>query len=128
MTQTSTRLPGSHQRHDRVRRYSARDRIVISVIVGLSSLAMIAFVWGPAIASVVLSFFRWNGVGGLHLSACVASGAVPGGANGCVYGVQNYVNAATNYPPFWVAVRNNALWLLVFMLFATPAMPSTTWS
>lgn len=121
MTQTTSRLPESDQRHHRaVRRYSVRDRIVIGVIVGLSSLAMIAFVWGPAIASVVLSFFRWNGVGGLHLSSCVASGAIPGGANGCVYGVQNYVNAATNYPPFWVAVRNNALWLLVFMLFATP--------
>ena len=25
--------------------------------------------------------------------------------NGCLYGVQNYTQAATNYPDFWPAVR-----------------------
>lgn len=107
------------ERRRGVRRYSGRDRILIGLLVGLPSLAMIAFVWGPALASIGLSFFRWNGIGNLRLSPCSGAGAM-GSTNGCWYGVQNYVNAAGNYPPFWVAVRNNALWLLVFMLIATP--------
>ena len=108
------------RRQGRVRRFNTRDRIVIAVLVGVPSLAMIAFVWGPALASVGLSFFRWNGIGGLDLSSCAASTMSPGATNGCWYGAQNYVNAGTNYPPFWGAVRNNVLWLLVFLGFATP--------
>jgi ABC-type sugar transport system permease subunit len=108
------------RRQGRVRRFNTRDRIVIAVLVGVPSLAMIAFVWGPAIASIGLSFFRWNGIGGLDLSSCAASTMSPGSTNGCWYGAQNYVNAGTNYPPFWGAVRNNVLWLLVFLGFATP--------
>ena len=108
------------RRQGRVRRFNTRDRIVIAVLVGVPSLAMIAFVWGPAIASIGLSFIRWNGIGGLDLSSCAASTMSPGATNGCWYGVQNYVNAGSNYPPFWGAVRNNILWLLVFLGFATP--------
>ena len=78
------------------------------------------FVWGPAFASTVLSFVRWDGIGGLHFTSCAGGAMQPGITNGCWYGTQNYVDAATNYPPFWNAVRNNALWLLVFICFATP--------
>lgn len=118
-TEVKTRRRVS-RRQGRVRRFNTRDRIVIAVLVGVPSLAMIAFVWGPALASVGLSFFRWNGIGGLDLSSCAASTMSPGATNGCWYGAQNYVNAGTNYPPFWGAVRNNVLWLLVFLGFATP--------
>jgi ABC-type sugar transport system permease subunit len=34
--------------------------------------------------------------------------------------VQNYVQAATVYPPFWPAVEHNVIWLLVFTFIATP--------
>ena len=81
-------------------------------------LADVAFVWGPAIASVAVSFFQWSGVGGLHARGCHPSSFIPD--NGCFFGVQNYHQAATNYPPFWPAVRHNVYWLLVFTLIATP--------
>jgi multiple sugar transport system permease protein len=53
-----------------------------------------------------LSFTTWSGIGGLKTIHAD--------------GVQNYVQAATNYPPFWPAVRHNVLWLIVFLLIATP--------
>jgi multiple sugar transport system permease protein len=34
--------------------------------------------------------------------------------------VQNYHQAFTVYPDFWPAVRHNAIWLGVFIVFATP--------
>ena len=40
--------------------------------------------------------------------------------NGCFFGVQNYDQAATVYPPFWPAVEHNVIWLLVFTFIATP--------
>ena len=70
-------------------------------------------------ASVGLSFFRWNGVGSLHAKACLPN--VPSIlANGCAFGVQNYHQAVSNYPQFWPAVRHNVVWLLVFFVIATP--------
>ena len=81
-------------------------------------LADLAFIWGPALVSVGLSLFDWSGIGGLHASACVPGGLFP--VNGCFAGVQNYHEAAANYPPFWPAVRHNLIWLGVFFFIATP--------
>ena len=75
-------------------------------MIGIPLLVDLFFVWFPAVATVFLSFTTWSGIGGLH--AIHADG------------VQNYVQAATNYPPFWPAVRHNVLWLVVFLVFATP--------
>ena len=81
-------------------------------------LADLAFIWGPALTSVVLSFFQWSGIGAVHMRACQPSSFIPD--NGCFFGVQNYNQAATLYPPFWPAVRHNVVWLLVFTFIATP--------
>jgi len=81
-------------------------------------LADLAFIWGPALVSIALSFFRWSGIGGLHARSCIPGGLFPD--NGCYTGVSNYHEAATNYPPFWPAVRHNLIWLGVFVGFATP--------
>ena len=59
----------------------------------------------PALASVVLSFARWE-LGGLDTIEWI--------------GVENYVNVFTNYPPFWPAIQNNMV-LLVF-LFLVPTV------
>jgi multiple sugar transport system permease protein len=60
----------------------------------------------PAVATVVLSFARWTGVGDLSTIEWV--------------GLENYRNIFTIYPPFWPAVQHNLLWLAVLFLVATP--------
>jgi multiple sugar transport system permease protein len=100
------------------RRLSRADLAVIVAMLAVPVLADLAFIWGPAVTSVVLSFFQWSGVGGVHLRSCHASTFIQD--NGCFFGVENYKQAATVYPPFWPAVEHNVIWLLVFTLIATP--------
>jgi multiple sugar transport system permease protein len=73
---------------------------------GLPAILHIGLVWVPALLSVVLSFTRWNGIGGLATIEPV--------------GIENYEQIVTIYPPFWPAVQNNLLWLAVFLLIASP--------
>ena len=87
----------------KVRRYSTADRVVLTLMLGVPALVVLAFVWGPALGSVFLSFTRWNGVTAIK-----------------PVGFQNYEQIATIYPPFWPALRNNVIWLLVLALIATP--------
>ena len=82
------------------------DRIVITLMWLIPTILVVGLVWLPALASVALSFARWEGLGGLDTIEWI--------------GVENYVNVFTNYPPFWPAIQNNAL-LLVF-LFLVPTV------
>jgi ABC-type sugar transport system permease subunit len=75
-------------------------------MIGIPLIVDLFFIWFPALATVFLSFTTWSGIGGLKTIHAD--------------GVQNYVQAATNYPPFWPAVRHNVLWLIVFLVIATP--------
>lgn len=75
-------------------------------MIGIPLVVDLFFIWFPALATVFLSFTTWSGIGGLKTIHAD--------------GVQNYVQAATNYPPFWPAVRHNVLWLIVFLVIATP--------
>ncbi|WP_329113570.1 carbohydrate ABC transporter permease [Streptomyces sp. NBC_01465] len=85
------------------RRFTRRDLVVLGVLLGIPILLDIAIVWGPTLASVVLSFTSWDGIGSIHW-----------------VGTQNYTNLFTNYPPFWPAVRHNLMWLGFLGLIATP--------
>ncbi|MFF4183247.1 carbohydrate ABC transporter permease [Streptomyces sp. NPDC001691] len=85
------------------RRFTARDLVVLGVLLGLPVLLDIAIVWGPTVASVVLSFTSWDGIGDITW-----------------VGTRNYTNLFTNYPPFWPAVRHNLMWLGVLGFVATP--------
>lgn len=89
-----------------VRVLSRRDKIVVGLMLGVPVLADLAFIWFPALASVVLSLTNWNGIGGVRTASWA--------------GVENYHQIATNYPPFWPAVQHNVIWLGVFILLATP--------
>jgi multiple sugar transport system permease protein len=88
------------------RLFSVRDRRVLFLMAGIPAVLHIVLVWVPALLSIVLSFTRWNGIGGL---ATIEPA-----------GVDNYRQIVTIYPPFWPAVQNNLLWLAVFLFIATP--------
>ncbi|GAB3454909.1 carbohydrate ABC transporter permease [Kineococcus endophyticus] len=100
---------GSHKgtgKKQRVRRLTGRDRVAVILMVAVPTLVVVGLIWLPAIASVLLSFTNWNGVGSL--------------ADVKVIGVENYTNVFTNYPPFKPAVEHNLLWLVVMFVVATP--------
>ncbi len=97
---------GSTPRNRRVRKLSRTDKIVVSVMVAVPTLFVLALVWFPALASVGLSFTNWNGIGALSKIQFI--------------GGTNYVNVATNYPPFWPALQHNLTFLLVLFVIATP--------
>jgi multiple sugar transport system permease protein len=102
------------------RTLSTRDKLVAACLVGIPLLIDLAFVWFPAIGTVLLSFTKWTGVGSINLEPCKAA-TLPGLPQpGCLYGVQNYDQAFNVYPDFWPAVQHNAIWLLVFIVIATP--------
>jgi multiple sugar transport system permease protein len=98
--------PPEPQRRQRLRQLTARDRIVVVLMVSIPLLMVIFLVWGPAIATVLLSFTNWNGIGGLDTIKWV--------------GLTNYKNVVTIYPPFVPAVEHNLLWLVVLFFVATP--------
>ena len=88
------------------RRFSRKDRNILLVMAGIPTLIHVSLVWLPALLSVLLSFTRWNGIGGL--------GAIR------PIGIKNYHDIATIYPPFWPALQHNLIWLGFFLLIATP--------
>ncbi|MFF9506991.1 carbohydrate ABC transporter permease [Streptomyces sp. NPDC014724] len=85
------------------RRFTNRDLVVLGVLLGIPVLLDIAVVWGPTLASVVLSFTSWDGIGEIKW-----------------VGTRNYENLFTNYPQFWPAARHNLLWLGFLGLVAAP--------
>ena len=93
-------------RPGRLTRLSRGDRITIFVMAAVPTLLVLWLAWLPAIASVVLSFFRWEGVGNFDTASWI--------------GVDNYKNIFTNYPPFRPAIEHNVIWLVALFLVPTP--------
>ncbi len=102
----TSRTPSSTPRNRRVRKLTGTDVVVVSLMVIVPTLFVLVLVWFPALASVALSFTNWNGIGSLSTVKGV--------------GLTNYVNVATNYPPFWPALQHNLTFLGVLFLIATP--------
>ncbi|MFV2064189.1 MAG: carbohydrate ABC transporter permease [Chloroflexota bacterium] len=103
------------------RRYSPftrRDRIALTLMVGVPTFLVVVFIALPTLASIALSFTAWTGIGGLDTIQFV--------------GLKNYQNLGIIpvsldpiefkgvYRPFWPAVQNNILWLAWFTFIATP--------
>ncbi|MBG0857103.1 sugar ABC transporter permease [Streptomyces spinoverrucosus] len=86
-------------------RLSRGDRLFLTLVIGLPLLALLVFVWLPALASIALSFTTWDGIdlSDIHWT-----------------GLENYAQIFTNYPPFWPAVQHNVIWLLFTALLPTP--------
>jgi multiple sugar transport system permease protein len=89
-----------------MRSVTGADKVAITLMWLVPTILVVGLVWLPALASVALSFARWEGLGGLDTIEWI--------------GVENYVNVFTNYPPFWPAIQNNVV-LLVF-LFLVPTV------
>jgi multiple sugar transport system permease protein len=86
-------------------RVTGTDRIFLILMVAVPTFMVLGWVWLPAVASVVLSFARWSGVGGLDTIQWI--------------GTENYKNVFTNYPPFAPALRHNLVWLLFLFVLPT---------
>lgn len=97
---------GRKARRRRKNAFTSKDRAVIAGLVGGPTLLHVVFVWLPAIATILLSFCQWDGIGGFNNITWV--------------GFKNFTQIWTLYADFKVALRNNVLWLLVFGLIATP--------
>ena len=85
---------------------STRDRVTVVLMVLIPTSVVATLVWLPAMATIVFSFFDWDGFGPFTEAKFV--------------GTRWYVDAATIYPAFWPAIRNNVVWLLVLFFIATP--------
>jgi len=87
-----------------VRRWTVRDKLVLGLMIGVPTAISVLFVWLPALASVGLSFTRWDGIG-LDTIEPV--------------GLRNYREIFTIYPPFDPAWQHNVIWLVFFILVPT---------
>jgi multiple sugar transport system permease protein len=102
---TDVTRPPAPKRRGRLSRLTKIDKLVLAVMCGIPTLLLVGFIWLPTIASVLLSFTAWDGIGGIGTAKWV--------------GVQNYHQIFTIYPPFWPAVRHNLIWLAFFLVFPT---------
>lgn len=81
------------------------DKVTVILMVTIPTALVVALVWLPALASVGLSFFRWNGLGDISTAQWV--------------GLKNYDDMVNIYPPFWPAIRNNLYWLVSLFVIPT---------
>jgi ABC-type sugar transport system permease subunit len=83
------------------------DKAALALMVGIPLLLDLALIWGPMIASFLLSFTNWNGIGAIT------------GRN--LVWLRNYQDLFSGtYLFFWPAVQHNLLWLAFLMFVATP--------
>jgi multiple sugar transport system permease protein len=93
----------------RRRRYSPlnrHDRLILALMVGVPLALDLLLIWGPTLASVLLSFTNWSGIGAITQRNIV--------------GTRNYTTLFTGYSLFWPALQHNLLWLAFFVLISTP--------
>jgi multiple sugar transport system permease protein/raffinose/stachyose/melibiose transport system permease protein len=102
---TSAGVQTTPGRHRHTPRLTRRDKAVLFVMVAIPTLIELVLIWLPTLASVVLSFTRWDGF--------KLNGIKPAG-------IQNYNYAVNTYTPFWPAVQHNVEWLLALAIIATP--------
>ena len=101
-TATKAAVAGRHRKA----RMSTRDRVTVALMVLVPTAVVAMLVWLPAIATLTLSFFDWDGFGPSTEAKSV--------------GPRSYTEAATIYPAFWPAIQHNVIWLLVLFGIATP--------
>jgi ABC-type sugar transport system permease subunit len=93
------------RRRRRLNRLSPRDRLAVTLMVGVPLAFVLGFIWFPTFASVYLSFTSWDGIGGVDTIEWI--------------GTTNYQQIVEIYPPFWPAFRHNLIWLAFLALVPT---------
>ena len=101
----ATKPPDSRGGRRSSYRWSRRDKTVLGLMTGVPTAISVLLVWIPALASVALSFTRWDGIGLDSISWV---------------GLRNYREIFTIYPPFFPALWHNVIWLGFFLLIPTP--------
>ena len=94
----------SRRRRRRVQA-SGTDRVFLALMVGVPTVLVVGLVWLPAVATVILSFASWTGVGDLDTIKWI--------------GTRNYVDVFTIYPPFKPALTHNLIWLVFLFVLPT---------
>ena len=102
---TDAPLTAPKRQRGRPSRLRGADRLTVALFVVVPTLLVLGLVWVPALMSVVLSFFNWDGLGGFGQAKWV--------------GLKNYQDATSIYPPFWPAVQHNLIWLGALFLVPT---------
>ncbi len=93
----------------RKRRYSVltrHDKLLLALMVGIPLALDLIFVWGPTLASILLSFTNWSGIGAIEKRNLV--------------GLKNYQTLLSGYSFFYPALQHNVIWLAFFVFISTP--------
>jgi len=106
-TGPGTRVPGARVpgRRRRLRLLTRTDRVVLGLMVAVPTAIELVLIWLPSVASVGLSFTRWDGISLDDIRAA---------------GLRNYRYTVQDYAPFWPAVQHNLFWLAALSVIATP--------
>ena len=102
--EAAPRGPARPRRGRRVQT-TGTDRLFLVLMVAIPTALVVGLVWLPAVATVVLSFASWTGVGSLDTIKWI--------------GTDNYVNVFTIYPPFKPALQHNLIWLVFLFVIPT---------
>jgi multiple sugar transport system permease protein len=94
------RVPQGHKRL-----LTRRDRLTLGFMAGLPTILHVALVWVTALASILLAFTSWNGIGFDSIQWV---------------GLENFKELFTNNPQFWPAVEHNVIWFVVLICIPTP--------
>ncbi|MHB8611414.1 MAG: carbohydrate ABC transporter permease [Candidatus Dormibacteraceae bacterium] len=117
MANTAREAPARTQRSEagvlavgrRRRHYSLltrRDKVLMTLMVGVPLALDLALIWGPTLTSVGLSLTNWSGIGALTARNFV--------------GFKNYHFLFTGYSLFWPAFEHNLIYLGFLTFVATP--------
>ncbi|MEU9149770.1 sugar ABC transporter permease [Streptomyces sp. NPDC048417] len=82
-----------------------RDRITLAFMAGVPTLLHVLLVWVTALASILLAFTTWDGIGFDSIKWV---------------GLDNFKQLFTDNPQFWPAVQHNVIWFVVLILIPTP--------
>jgi multiple sugar transport system permease protein/raffinose/stachyose/melibiose transport system permease protein len=93
-------------KRSKLRRLTRRDKAVLTLMAGIPALLTTALIWVPALGTLVLSFSKWNGIGGFGDIKWI--------------GAKNYYDITHTYPPFSAAWHHNLVWFAVFVLVPAP--------